>query len=615
MTDEELQAAGETATQEVPQVSTGNPVALNRKVDANSLMVTVDQLDTEHFKNVRTHMNPDKIAEYRQSLKDQGQIQNISVIQLDTGKLALFAGYTRTEAFWQNVCDPLIKKWNSDNNLKSTDPNFLKVDDPKHRKMVVNAFPEEFEKEKTKPHNMVRVVVDESVKTEGQARTKSFIENYQRQDLSLADTFDTLDTLINKDGISATNISRTLKKTPSQISQYIKASKLGKTLREVLVTPETGEVINESDLAKLKEDVNVLMNEYDRRLSIAKGEKDYELSLSLSHVREFSQRVVPGVSADWVCPLTRAQILSLLCYLVGADEKKMTLKANAPPMNYGVFMSTMKTCEELTKNKREGKVTEEAATAAVAEGDNSETQVAEGATTGTVDGLAAQQAATEVSTGKSGEVEAAAAEANADAVVAPAPASDAKSSAESDKLAAELVGGDISDDDSEEELTGETNRKTQNAPLQAAKLKDANIILSHVKNFIATAGEPEDVELTPLLGVQAGALQAAQFGLFCLGLDTKAKAMQKSSVEFAESLEAYITALEEHAERSTKKHKAPAFTMERPTPILPEEFQTTGQVEDDDVEDEELALADDPDAPSEDDLQEIEEEGDEEAQG
>lgn len=603
------------------EVSTGNTATavdtaigtIDRKVDSNSFLVTVDQLDTDHFANVRTKMNPDRVAELRQSIKDQGQIQNISVTPLQNGKLAVYAGYTRTEAITQNVCDPLIRKWNTENDLKSSDPNFLVVSNLTHRKMVIAHYAEEFAKEKAKEHNLVRVVVDEEVKNAGQGRLKGFVENFHREDLSLADTMEAIEKLIEVDEISAQNVARMIKRSPGQISQYRKAVKLEPVLREFLVTPEEGETFDESDLAKLKEDVNTLLTEYNRRISIGKKDKDGELGIGLSHVREFAARVVPGRGDDkvegWKPALTRPQALALLCHLVGADEKKHTLRTGVAPMNYGMFLGMMKGYEDVTKKKREGKETPEEVAAEAAAEDAAALEAAteaaaSGAATGTVEGLAAQQAAT-TATVSSGNTPETAAAANADATVKPSTDKDAE------KLAAELVGGEVTDTDSDEPLAptdGATNRKTQTAPIQAAKVKEANVILAAVNAFVQQAQEPEDVELTPFLGVQAGALQAAQIGFDMLSMDNLARKMQKSSTEFAESLEAYVVALEEYAERAAKNGKVPPFTMERPTPVLPVELAATKAPEDDDEEGDvdEDGEGDELEDPNDEDLAELE---------
>lgn len=605
------------------KVSSGNEavdeavVTLGKKVDTNTFEVPVDMLDTNHFQNVRTAYSEDKISEYRHSLKEQGQIQNISVVALDNGKLAVFAGYSRTEAFNRNVHDPLIKKWNQEHNLASTDPNFLIVTNPEHREIVAKAYPEEFDKEKSKKHNLVRVYVDETVKNPGVARLKGFIENFQRADLSLADTFAAVDNMIDVDGISAQSVARSLKKSPSAISQYRRASKLPSTLREFLVTPDEGETFNESDLAKLKEDVNTLMNEYDRRIALQKDNKDYhELNISLSHIREFSQMVVKGAqdADDWKCPLTRSQAMTLLCDLVGADEKTHKLRPGQSPKNYGVWVSTMKSMADVTKKRREG-----GPEAAAAE---TTTAAAEGSETGTIAGLAEQQ----VSSGKTAE--AAAAEANADATVAPAPAeakaegeaAASESKVDSEKIAEELVGS-ATDDDSEEPLdvapveAGLTKKKTQVAPISQAKVKDANAILGMVNTLIDYVNESvnggDEDELAPNVGLIAGALNGAQIGYEVLGFDSLSKALVNSTTEFCESLEAYIVGLEEYVEKVTKKYKAPAFTMERPIPILPTELQAE-KIEDEDIDDELAAtgdeFADEDDEPGDDDLKEIDEE-------
>jgi ParB-like chromosome segregation protein Spo0J len=586
-------------------------VRVEKKIDQDSFLVTVDQLDTTVFKNPRSKILQEKVLEYRQSLKDVGQLQNLIVAPLESGKYAVVAGYTRTEAFWQLVCDKLIRDYNNENNFTPTSEGALSVANPDHRKIVIEKYPEEFEKLKNKERHMVYVRVDESIKTASQARMKSFSENYFRENMSISDEIKTIEQFIEVDGMSASDVARMMKKNPSIISQKRKVGRLIATLREVLVTPDTGETFTEEELAKLKEKVDMVVSELERRMDLQPSEEDYQkASVSFSHLREFSQRVVfadkETQSAEFKRPLSRRQIFDLTAALVGYDTAKYRFIKDASPENYSVWLGKMKAKEEETKALRsKGTATAETPEVATA-------TTEDGSATGTVADLATAQ----IQGAAAGE---AAAEANADVAVAPAagaagttaattaatPAAEVSSGKEDEastaSKAAALVGGEIIDDDEDEPLPvdGSTGRKTQVAPIQQARVKEANVILSAINTYKDQAFAEETEEIEQNCGVVAASLQAVAFGYEMLTMETEAKQYRQANVEYCDSLEAYIRGLEDFAEKAVKLSKegkkVPVFSMDRPFVVDP-----NAEFVDDDAED--------ADAPSIDDLQDIDDE-------
>lgn len=602
---------------DAPKVSTGNtapaanggtpenPVIANadRKIEPGSFLVQVDLLDSTAFKNPRRKITEAAIQKMRHSLKQFGQLQNLLVVQLESGKLGVIAGYTRAEAFTQNVYEPLVQRYNKEHALDAPDKTEqrLQVSNPVHRDMVAAKYPEDFAKEKAKPHNQVYVKIDPNVTTPAQARVRSFSENVDRTDMPLMDELMAIEDFIEVDGFKAAEVAKILKKSPSAVSQYRRAFKLPSALRERLVTPDAKEEISESDLVKLKEDAKTLVDELELRMNLDKNDP---LAVSLSHVRELSQRVVfENKAEDFQYPLSRQQLVELVCALVGADPKSRKLIAKKPAENYTLWMANMKNAEAITAKRREKEAAGETTTEEGVEPTATETQAvstaAAGETTGTVEGLAAQQDAG-VSTGNktdAGTTGAVAAEANADAVVKgtetmAAPAAKGEGTADvTTATAAALVGADPDslDDDEEmpEEVSGATGRKTKASPLASVKVKEPNVILAAINQFKEMALAEETDEQDKSLSLTVSALASAQFGYEVLGLDDEAAKLREVNALFIEEFDAYVNELEAFAEKAGKKAKM-KFELERPIPML-EADEDASETGDSDVDPDALA--------------------------
>jgi hypothetical protein len=575
-------------------------IAIERTITPGSFTVKVDELDSTVYENPRGEMLESEVVKMQHSLKQHGQLSSVLVARIENSALfAVVAGYTRTEAQTRNVHAPLIHKWNDEKGLKGpAEPGFLVVSNPDHRKIVREAYPEDYAKQRDKDDHKLQVFVDTTVKTQGDARLKSFVENFVRSDMSLMAEIMAIEKMISVDGRKASEIAKQIKSSEPAISQMRKVGRLPAYLRELLVTPDKGEVIAEAELTKIKEDTKVLVDELERRLGLKKNE---EQAVSFSHVREFAARIIvkepkagePEEARD----LTRVQIMELLCWLVGANEKthKFTTTnsvglSQQPAEQYGLFMARMKRAEQDTQKRREGKG--DAATPA--------TPPADGSATGSVEGLAKTQAdanatpttpATPTATAPVSTGNPAAPVAKADDGTTPADApkgaaADAAAAAEENadaglgasSIAAELVGADAAnlvDDDlepgvaPEAKVAGEKRTSVQAAPTATVKVKDANIILSMANTYAEQALElAGEAEANKNCGLLTAALGCAAFGYEVLGMTDKQKQYEDARDAYSEALELYILGLEEYATAAAKKKPAKPFDMTRPMPQL-----------------------------------------------
>jgi len=581
---------------------------IERTSAPNSFVVHVDELDPKHFANPRKQMLESAVQEMQQSLRIHGQGQEIQVARIpNSALLAVVAGYTRTEAQTRNVFTPLILKWNKDKGLKVGEENFLLVNNPAHRAIVKDAYPEEYAAQRNDEKNKLRVVIDPKVTTAGQARIKAGVENFHRTDMPLQDQFDLINDLIDVDGFKANEVSKQLKKSEATISQMRKSAKIAPKLRSILVTPDEGETMSESDLTSIKENAKVMVDEFERRLSLP---RDNAEAISFSHVREFA----PNVVVEGKLPMLRKHYDELLCNLIGMNSKHK-LESGKSPEVYALWLARMKAFMEETKAKREGKAAPVAASDKPAASEGPKAGSGEvGEVTGTVEGLAEQQ----VSSGKAAEatvtptatatpatpVVAATPDINAPAVTAsPAtPAPKAPDNADIDlKIGALVGGGDVTDTDVEPVgPAGQKSAKTQTAPIVGIKLKDVNTILGATKAFAIQAAEEEgEDEDDRKVGLVAGALASAAFGYEMLGMSDEKAKMDEAYDDYVEKLEQYILGLELYAEQAvkTKGNKLKPFDGERPLVQLTEAEDAFGD-------------AADAEGPSDKDLAELDEESD-----
>jgi len=623
----EVSTGNSNATTSTPANVTVPPGAAPAvpQIAPGSFLVTVDQLDPDAFENPRragnSPMPEDSINELRHSLKEQGQLQNIGVVPSpkNDGKYAVIYGWSRTEAATRNTYAPLIDKWNKEKGFDSTSPNYLVVNKPEHRATVRAAYAEEFAKEANKPHNKLFVKVDESVDAtnKGDVYVKGIGENVTRKNMTLWQSINAIDNLVNNLGYKAKDAAKVLKISTTEVSLQRKIGRLPAALTRILTTPEEGETMTEADLVKLKEGVEKLTGELTRRLNLMNGDSEW---VSYSHARELAGRVVKGDGEgekDEDLKLTRVQILDRVAALVGANPKTFefygakqiggegdskTFKSTKSAENYTVWLTQIKTWEEENLKRKNAPAETPATSTEVAA-----TPVAEGAVTGTVEGLAAAQASQ------------VAAEANADAVVAPAPGTAATgtpapvSTGNTVSTAAALVGGDGNLDDDLKEETGEKRTKVSSAPALETKVKDAHIIRGAVNTFLDSLREPEAEVGDKSLAQQAAWLGQVAFGYQMLNMDRDSLSFNTAMVEYCEQVEQYVLALENFSEAAMKKDKKLKFSAERPT--LPavvfegvgpvEEFAGPDEEDEDGPSDEELAeLGDDPG------IDDLEEEGD-----
>lgn len=631
-------------TPATPEVSTGNPVATQAipqrmKADSNAIVVTVDQLDTTHFYDPRQERSDLAVMNMCHSLKEEGQLQPIGGALTPTGKIGVIYGFTRTEAFWRNITDKLIDRWNKDNNL-SGEARF-KANNKQHRDIVIKAYPDDFDKEKNKDQNQIKVLIHDEVKDEKEAFKKSLTENLERNDMVLFDTLAGMEKLAEF-GFLGKDIAKIYNVSAPQVTNLRKAWRLKEELYGLLTKPEKHETFTETDLVKLKETAKNLVDCLIGRMKLqpVSGTKEAgkDIRVSISHLKELSARVFADTPT-----LSRAQMMIATALLVHANEKTFKVVGQdeghpygtEPPENFGVFVQRLKDMEAEEKLRREGKAVPVPATGPAPEAGKDGATVPAGQQAGTVEGLAAAQkestatpgtttavasAATPVSTGKSTEETAASPTADIEEDVADA-------SLKAKQVLGVQPGTVPTDDDVESGLTSagltaETKRKVQAAPAVSAKVKDGNVILSRTNNYLAMAMEEEDEEVNTNLGSIAANLSAAAFGFDVLSLSDSEKKVTKACNQYCDDLEQYIMALEEYAENATKvkgKNLKP-FALERPVcPMIPgmegtgDEGDDVGEeADDDDVADDEDEEGDDLDAdtPSEEDLANIENEND-----
>lgn len=568
---------------DAPAVIVHTPIV----ADPNTFLVTVDQLDVDKFKNTRTEMVESKVLQMRGSIKESGQWQNIGVSRLDNGMFAVVYGYTRTEAFTRNVYEPLINKWNSDNNVRSADAGFLVVTNPQHREMARKAYPEEFEKQKNKPQNKVLIRIDETVVDDLTAKLANIGENILREDFCLLDLLDGITELAVKYNMSGKDIAKRYKVTDAQVSVLRKVRKVPDALLNLIATAKAGpdgkmEEITEADLVKLKEDASVLVSEILRRMALPKEERE---TIPVSHLKELAARIVKDDATE--IPLTRVQIVEAACKLAGADSKTRKLIKGKESYNFTLFRAELQT-QEAEWNKRKeahakGEVLPEG-TVAVPPAQPSEA--------GTVDGLAADQAASQApvntvnpETPATGTTEAAVANVGTEV----AQAGDASAGQPSESKVDELLGvtGDPDEEFTDEQAAvGAKSTKTIIAPEARIKMKSPDLILSSVRTFISTLAEEQDEnEEERPAGIIAGCLQATAFGYEMLGMDDERKKAEKVNAEYIDNLEIYITGLEEYAEECFKKSKGmKPFGLQRPD-VSMSELLTDVDLDDDDDDD------------------------------
>lgn len=574
----------------------GVTAAVRLTGDTDAIVVTVDQLDPDYFPNPRQHRGEKDVVDMMHSLKDEGQLQPVVGAMVE-GVLRVVAGYTRTEAFNRNVYNPLILKWNKENSLSGE--NALMVSNPKHRAMMARAYPDDFDREKKKPANMIRVTLKTDVTTKAQAFAKAVAENEIRNNMVL---FDRIAAMVHMTDVlhqKGKDVAGVFRISEAQISNFKRVWRMKDLLVETMTTPEPGETFAESDLVKVKEAAREL---HEALIGRMKTLPDQEIHVSISHLKELAARVL--TKDDEKRPLTRGQIMEAVCHLVGANEKTFKIigqdagKERNPfgdkaPMNFGAFVTWLKDAAEETKARREGKVPakEQAAADAATAAAKQATDAAAGSQTGTVEGLAAQQQAA-VSTGKTGVA--------GSAEVAAALATDADAEAEAAEAnadvsltdkAASLVGADAkavkeaAGDD--EEVQAGTNRRIQQAPISRAKLKELDVIHSAVLTLVSMAQEEESEDTEVSLASIAANLAAASFGYDMLNLAPERKIVDGVLAEYSSAMDDYVGALEDYCEEAQKKAKGmKPFALERPTcPVLEGLVSDAGDKDDDDVVD------------------------------
>lgn len=583
----------DTATVAAPEVT---PVVIQDARDDNSFLVTIDRIDSDHYKNPRTVRKDTAVTDMISDLDEQGQIHPISGKMLPSGKIGVMAGFTRTEAFWRRVCKPLIKKWNDEHELSGT-AKMLMVANREDRELVIKAYPEEFNTEKNKPKNKIAVKLM-SAKDETEAFLISYGENAVRTEMCIFDDIGSMMHMLNELKMKGKEVANRMKVTPGQVSALKKVWRLTTDLEAVMITPEPGESFVESDLVKLKESAKILCDVLVNRMKLL---PDNNVYVPISHLKQLS-------AVTWVRDaeetgderiISRKQLIELVCQLVGADPKTMrvtgynptdeskpNLVGNNPPPNFGVFVHNCKTAEEIAKKKKSGAMVDES-TAAVAEdvaaiNAAATSPAADGAVSGTVEVLAAAQKVAEAGATGNAVQPKTYAETQAEAAAAakkPDGSSEA-AVANADVVvtankAASILGVDAADiptdDDVEVELSDVTNRKVQRAPIENVKPKDPNVVLQAIQTFADMATQDEEIDTDKNLAATALNLGAVVMGYDMLGMSKQKTNAEVKAQQYCVDLQTYISNLEEYAEVSFQQFTKAGgkglkpFALEAPT--------------------------------------------------
>lgn len=291
--------------------------------------VKLSQIDNTVYVNQRTDRDPNKMMELFKSLKSGPQLNTVTCEwKADGQRLNLVAGFGRVEAFHRIALEKLVKEWNAEHQLASTDDNFLRLDLPEHRERILAAGGDWATKYQealdSQPVNVTTIIVGEE---KGEAELTNLAENVIREDLSLMDLCRAVQELVDN-GVKQSLIAKKLSKQESQVSQYKKLAEFPTYLRTRFRDELPTLYKDENKLVEVAEMAEKALQEYERRLKMP---KDATASISFSHARDFV-----GVVNKKNQQLPIGHTLNLLRILVRMDEAGI-LNPMSPALDYAVF--------------------------------------------------------------------------------------------------------------------------------------------------------------------------------------------------------------------------------------------------------------------------------------
>lgn len=536
------------------------------KQSSEGLVIPLFYLDTSVYPNPGgvTRGTSEAMMELRKSLKAEGQLDAVRAALDPSGeKVNVYAGFRRTEASRQNALEKIVRAYNKAKDLKSGDDGYIVLNDPTSRAKVADDTSEIPDTDGDTWANAYERALKETtilvslgeVKDPLDARMKNLASNEARENFTVMELCGEIIMLVNE-GVKQKQIGKSLGRSESKISQSLKIGRFPGALRDIIKE-------NKGDSGdKDKEEAEVLLgcvDELERRMALPKNDR---CSISFSHLREFSGRVIVSASKE---PLQPRTIFSLLKTLVRCGENGK-VDETKDTMDYGVFLTLIKDEEKkeklATKEEEEEEGKEEQAAGETVEG-VAEAQEAQTATAeaeakeanAQEEDQAPKPTATEekVAEGISKPAEEEAGDEGAVEAV--------DTAGESAETAAELAGptdedaaqAEVGTEEAAEDA-GKSRTKTTDAPTEEAfKVKDAITIKNTADQYMQFAGDESST-----LVDKAAFLSVAAELFDVIGCSEEHKKVSAAGTEFVEGLDNYINALQDTLRNSANSGKAPS---------------------------------------------------------
>lgn len=534
--------------------------------------VSLAKVDLTVYPNARNHNAIDyesAIESMHDSIKSEGLISPPALASHGDGKAAV-AGFTRILAMTTLALEPLAQAANKGPDgtaLKRTDEKFINIFSEDGRKRLRELDSAAYDK--ALAETMIPYT-PKTVENAQDARILNGIENFVRNDMSPRETALMFHTILTdkENPIKAKTLAIKFGASEGKISQYRKLAEFETTLPEYLTTPQEGESFTEDQLAQLKTTVKILMDDYKRRLSINLGNrderknKDAEQAIPFIHAREFANKVVTVAGRK---PLSRAVALTVFKKLLGWSEIQGMLDPDRQTPDFSVFQQQMENAVKAAGEKPEA-VSADTATAAGAVGAAGavDTTAVTGAGGAGVTGGAVPpvtpagvtQTPVTTTVGAAGTANAApagsavaqqmeAATANATAGVAGASADDILDAGgeESGAGAGDTAGTAAAPAPTRQVKAGQAPPVKE----KYAKAKEYIEMDKYCDTLLDCAAEEGN-----RFGDTAGYLGGAAVLYECLGMVDEQKEVETAMDAFAESCDAYVTALEKIRDAAIK---------------------------------------------------------------
>ena len=548
-----------------PKPKSKQEIKVPREITDKGWLVPLFYVDTACFTNPggTTRGTEVGMQELKKSLVVSGQLQPIHASPSDDGEtLNVVCGFRRTEALTQLALEKLIRVYNGAKSMKPGDDGFIVIVRPKDRLIVSNdesEIPETngdtWKNAYLRALKEAKILVSiEAVTDPVDAALKNLTENQLREDFTLTELTSRIQILLKQE-VPQKRIAKGLGYSEPKVSQMIKVGRLVDYLRDLLVKSDDGLKslnLEETEMTARIEQTNSALEEIKRRMSLPKANR---CSVSFSHLRDFAGRVIVGKNKK---PMPLSAIIFAVEILARMDSGKINDKKET--MDYGAFITVMDDAVKRANKFEKASDAAETAKDAINEAENVSTgnSVVEAATVGDIADAQAETA------------EANAVAADADAKAAVDPATDTTADVEADKaaekaadkadrdatmseLAAEehtpTAAGD-SEAVKEETPVGQTSTKTVDVPEEAAfTMKDPTKIKVQADQYMEYAASDDE---TILVADKACFLYGASELYAIIGMETEADKAHEAYVEYIESLNGFIEALKNAANKHVK---------------------------------------------------------------